>query len=98
MAKSYTFHVAYNNSHTGPVAAGTSAANPTGAGAATGLEIAIPVTLLGPGPYDLLVGISGASGYWSNQFLPPASPTGNLGGGARTFKQKGSPRSDIISL
>lgn len=77
--QSYTFHVAYNNSHTGPVAAGTSAANPTGAGAATGLEIAIPVKLLGPGPYDLLVGISGASGYWSNQFLPPASPTGNLG-------------------
>ncbi len=75
----YTFQVALDNSHTGPVTAGNSAANPTGAGAATGLEIAIPLELLGPGPYGILVGLTGASGYWSNQFLPPMNPGSNRG-------------------
>jgi alpha-amylase len=74
---SYTFQVALDNSHTGPVAAGSSAANPTGAGAATGLEISIPVALLGRGPYGIVVGLTGASGYWSNQFLPPMNAGSN---------------------
>ena len=74
----HTFRAAYDNSHTGPVVAGSTAANPTGAGAQTGLEIVIPKTLLGPGPwYGLLVGVSGGTGYWSNQFLPPIPPRAN---------------------
>jgi glycosidase len=76
---SYTFQLALNNSHTGPVSAGSSAANPTGAGAATGLEIGIPLSLLGNGPYQILVGLTGASGFWSNQFLPPMNPGTNRG-------------------
>lgn len=76
---SYTFQLALDNSHTGPVSAGSSSANPTGAGAATGLEIGIPLSLLGTGPYQILVGLTGASGYWSNQFLPPMNPGTNRG-------------------
>jgi glycosidase len=76
---SYTFQLALDNSHTGPVSAGSSAANPTGAGAATGLEIGIPLSLLGNGPYRILVGLTGSSGFWSNQFLPPMNPGSNRG-------------------
>ena len=76
----YTFRVAYDNRHTGPVVAGSTAASPTGAGAQTGMEIMIPMALLGPGPsFGLLVGISGGTGYWSNQFLPPIPPRANAG-------------------
>ena len=75
----YSFDIGLDNSHTGPVAAGSSSANPTGAGAATGLEISIPTSLLGTGPYGILVGLTGASGFWSNQFLPPMTPGTNRG-------------------
>jgi glycosidase len=75
----YTFRAAYDNRHTGPVAAGSATASPNGAGARTGLEIMIPKALTGQGPwYGLLVGISGNTGYWSNQFLPPIPPRSNL--------------------
>jgi hypothetical protein len=76
---SWSLDVAYNNSHTGPVTAGSSAASPNGSGAQTGTEIAIPKALLGPGPYKLFAGISGPSGFWSNQFLPPINPATNRG-------------------
>lgn len=78
----YPIRIAYNNSHTGPVSGGSAApwaANPNGAGAATGLEVRIPKSLLGAGPYRILAGISGSTGFWSNQFLPPISAAGNLG-------------------
>ena len=74
----YTFRLALDNSHTGPVAAGSTAANPTGASAVTGLELRIPKPLLGPGPYKVFCGISGGTGYWSNQFLPAIPPRSNL--------------------
>ncbi|MCX7718244.1 MAG: alpha-amylase family glycosyl hydrolase [Candidatus Sumerlaeaceae bacterium] len=74
----YGFRLALDNRHTGPVAAGSTAANPTGADAATGIELRIPRPLLGPGPYQVFCGISGATGYWSNQFLPAIPPRTNL--------------------
>lgn len=76
----YTLIAAYDNSHTGPVGAGTGLASPNGAGAQTGLEIRIPKSLTGIGPMRVLAGISGNTGFWSNQFLPPGTTTGgNLG-------------------
>jgi hypothetical protein len=51
----------------------------------TGLELAIPLSLLGnpAGPIEVLIGINGsAEGYMSNQFLPGLpGGTGNPGGG-----------------
>lgn len=76
---SWTFELGLDNSHTGPVAAGSSSANPTGAGAATGLELAMPLGLVGTGPIEIFVGLTGASGFWSNQFLPPMNPGTNRG-------------------
>ncbi|MGI8906990.1 MAG: alpha-amylase family glycosyl hydrolase [Candidatus Sumerlaeaceae bacterium] len=79
--QSYSFRAGYDNSHTGAVGAGTGSpwtASPNGAGAASGLEIQIPKLLLGAGPYRIFTGISGSTGYWSNQFLPPMTPAGNL--------------------
>ncbi len=73
-----SFDVAYDNRNTGPVAAGSTAASPDGSAAQTGLEIRIPRTLLGAGPWRVMAGISGSTGYWSNQFLPPVTPQANL--------------------
>ncbi|MBX7247024.1 MAG: hypothetical protein K1X53_16115 [Candidatus Sumerlaeaceae bacterium] len=72
--QTYSFPIGYRNGHTGPVTAGSGTASPNGAGAGTGLEIGIPKSLLGVGPVSVLVGVSGSTGYWSNQFLPPLSP------------------------
>jgi hypothetical protein len=74
-----SFDVAYDNSNNGPVTAGSTAASPNGAGAQTGLEIRIPRSLLGAGPWRVMAGISGSTGYWSNQFLPAVTPQANLG-------------------
>jgi glycosidase len=72
--------VGLDNSHVGPVNAGTGTAVPTGAGAQTGLELALPRSLLGgTAGRSFLVGLSGSTGFWSNQFLPPVSPGSNLG-------------------
>jgi len=62
---------------------GSQAAN-VGAGS-TGLELAIPLSLLGNpgGPIEVLADVNGSSeGYLSNQFLPGLpGGTGNVGGG-----------------
>lgn len=79
--QSYTFRLGMSNANTGPVTGASGSpwtASPNGTGAATGLEMQIPKTLLGAGPYKVFVGISGGTGYWSNQFLPPMNAAGNL--------------------
>ena len=74
--------VGFNNNNTSSQAANV------GAGS-TGLELAIPLSLLGnpSGPIKVLVDINGSSqGYLSNQFLPGLPPgTGNLGAGGTGF-------------
>jgi hypothetical protein len=69
-----------NNSHTGPVASGTAAASPNGSGTATGLELALPRSLLGgTSNRKFFAAITGNTGFWSNQFLPPVTAGSNLG-------------------
>ncbi|HXA45392.1 MAG TPA: hypothetical protein VNZ25_07805, partial [Candidatus Angelobacter sp.] len=74
--------VGFNNNNTSSQAANV------GAGS-RGLELAIPLSLLGnpSGPINILVDINGsAQGYLSNQFLPGLpSGTGNLGAGGTGF-------------
>jgi len=74
--------VGFNNNN-----AASQAAN-VGAGS-TGLELAIPLSLLGnpSGPIEFLIDVNGSSeGYLSNQFLPGLpSGTGNLGGGGTGY-------------
>jgi hypothetical protein len=74
------------DSNTSGVGGGTGAANQANAAAVTtGLEMSIPLSLLGnaTGPIEVLAGINGGGdGYFSNQFLPGLPPgTSNLGGG-----------------
>lgn len=78
--------VAFNNSNTLGVAGGTAAANQANAAAvATGIELAIPLAVLGgpAGPIRVSAMLNGSNhDYLSNQFLGgllPA-PRGNLGG------------------
>ncbi|HBO45225.1 MAG TPA: hypothetical protein DD670_15115 [Planctomycetaceae bacterium] len=84
--------VAYNNSNMAGIAGGTDAADQAAALAATtGLELAIPLSVLGnPNPEDILVSamINGSNhDYLSNQFLGGlAPPQVNVGGdGAGSF-------------
>lgn len=78
--------VAHNASNTGGVTAGSGAADPVAAAAATtGIELAIPLSALGnANPADILISamINGSNhDYLSNQFLGGlTAPQGNLGG------------------
>lgn len=74
-----------NNLNTGGVVGGTGAANAIAASSVnTGLELLIPLSLLGDptGDINVMADINGGSdGYLSNQFLPGlAAGTDNLGG------------------
>ena len=78
-----------NNSNTGGVTGGTAAANTAAAQAVgTGIELGIPLTLLGnpTGSIEVLADINGngnpPDNFLSNQFLPGLAPgTSNVGGG-----------------
>ena len=88
-----------NNSNTGGVVGGTGAAD-TGAASAvtTGLEIQIPLSMLGnpSGNIQVVADINGGGdGYLSNQFLPGLpSGTDNVGGGG-TYSGSGSGQFDF---
>jgi glycosidase len=72
--------LALDNSHTGPVGSGTGLANPNGSGAQTGLELALPRTLVGGDQNRrFFAAITGSTGFWSNQFLPPGNAGANAG-------------------
>jgi len=82
-----------NNSNTGGVT-GSSGSTAASLAVSTGLEIAIPLSLLGnpTGPINVLADINGGNNdYLSNQFLPglPVG-TGNLGNGG-VFDFSGTP-------